>query len=481
MAREFKINNVSVDVLSDWIGSDAINARSIFTFTVVDKKALSSIDNGDSVEIFNDSIKIFGGLISTINRFEGEPNKVYYSINAIDYSALTDRRLVVDSIENQTTGWIVTNVLLPILAEEGVTAGDIQDGIVATKVRFNRIKVSDALEQLKTLAGFNWNIDKDRKLNFFDNATNLAPVVINNDSSIYAFNQMQTLDQYRNRQYIRGGQGTTATQSKEEPTPKPDGVSRKFFLRYPIAEKPEIFIDSVAVDPNDIGINSVDDDKKWYYEIGKDFLIQDRTETPLSTEVIESDYKGFFNLLGLSEDPAQIDQRKAVESGTSGIYESLTVEQSITTSDAATQFSEGLLNKYGEIEDKVSFITEIPNIEAGQLLPIQKSLFGINDNFLIESVTISPLGDGVEYQITGLDGASLGGWEVFFKDLIAGGGQFAINENEVVIFINSITETDKNQGSFDIIITEPFKCGTKKVAIGLKVGGDITQEVTVND
>ncbi len=481
MAREFKINNVVVDVLSDWNGTDAINARSLFAFTVIDKKTLSSIDNGDSVEIYNGGVKIFGGLISTINNYEGEPNKVYHAVNAVDYSALADRRLVVDVIEDKMAGWIVTNVILPILAEEGVVAGNIQEGVTATKVVFNRIKASSALDQLKTLAGFNWNIDKDRKLNFFDNATNLAPVVINDMSNIYAFNQTKSLDQYRNRQYIRGGKGTTAKQSKEEPTPKPDGVSRKFFVRYPIAEKPEIFINSVAVNPTDIGVNSVDDNKKWYYEVGKDFLIQDRTETPLNTETIEVDYKGLFDLLGFSEDPAQIDQRKAVESGTSGIYESITVEQSITTSDAATQFGEGLLNKYGEIEDKVSFITETPNIEAGQLLPIQKSLFGINDNFLIESVNISPIGDGVEYQVIGLDGAALGGWEVFFKDLISGGGQFAINENEVVIFINNMTETDKNQGSFDIIITEPFKCGTKKIAIGLKIGGDITQEVTVND
>jgi hypothetical protein len=125
-------------------------------------------------------------------------------------------------------------------------------------------------------------------------------------------------------QFTRGGRGETGLQSNEKPSPKPDGQTRTFTLRYPLANKPIIKIDTIAVDPSLIGINGKDANKEWYYTINGNTIAQDNGLTALSTQVLEVDYKGYRNLFGRAENPSQINIRAQCDLGTSGIFEKIT-------------------------------------------------------------------------------------------------------------------------------------------------------------
>ena len=86
-------------------------------------------------------------------------------------------------------------------------------------------------------------------------------------------------------------------------------------------------------------------------------------------------------------------------------------------------------------------------------MTINKTLYGIADTFLIESVNISPAdSNSLNYSVTALDGASIGGWEEFFKELLKSGRDFYIQENEVLILLNNITEENSVEGSINIEI-----------------------------
>ena len=452
MMREYFIDGDAVMVSPNWSIADKINARSTLRVTVISKQS-ATIAEGVEFQMFNDSVKIFEGIILRVKRYEDSPNYLYYDLDIVDNSALADRRVIAKSYVNQTAGYIANDIISEVLGEEGVTAGIIATGPLISKAVFNYIKCSAALDYIKKVTGYNWNIDKDKKLQFFDRSTNTAPVVLTDSTQHRNFQQESNMDSYRNVQYVRGGRGKTAAQTNEVPSPAPDGKSRTFVLRFPVAEQPEIQVNLTGagwttIPVGDIGVNGIDKNKKWYWTYNSQILTQDTTQTVLvSVDAIRINYVGLRNLFIKIENPAEI--------ATNGRFEVLNTEKSINTSEQGIEFGNGLIKTYGEIKDNVSFSTEIDGLQAGQLLKIEKTLYGINDSFLIESIGIKPSGAGsIEYTVKALDGASVGGWEEFFKELLQGNRDYAINENEVLILLNLQSESVGYSGSMNIKVFE---------------------------
>ena len=432
MARTFTIASETVLVSPNWSISEKVNARATASLNVIDLGNLTEINVGDSISIVAGSDTIFAGIIRKVVEEETSPNFLTYSITCQDNSALADKRLVAETGTNETAGYIVQNVILPYLTDEGVTAGTIETGITVKKYTFNYIKASQCLDQIKTISGLNWNIDKDKKLNLFSNSANVSPWTLDSTVQHNRFKREKNLDNYRNVQYVRAGKGRTNTLTDEQPSPKPDGVSRTFTMKFPIAEKPTIKINSVAVSASDVGVKGLDTGKKYYFTYNSNTIYQDDAETVLSaTDTLEVTYIGLYDILVQTENTTQIAERASAESGTSGRYEHLSEEKSITETDEAQQYGEGLLDKYSEVLDRITFNTSVSGLEAGQLLDVNKTLYNINDSFLIESLKIRALTQNtLQYSIVALDGASIGGWEEYFKEILRIQKTYVINENE---------------------------------------------------
>lgn len=488
--RTCTVNGQPVLVDKSWSITGKINARSTLNIKVVDLLNLSGIEEGDSIEIYSDSTKIYSGVILSISKEEPYRGRLVYSINAVDNSALADKRVIAKVYENKTAGYIAEDLISEKLYQEGVTAGDIADGPVMRKAVFNYIKCSEALDYIKRVTGLNWNIDKDRKLNLFDRATYTAPFPLTDKVQHSNFRQKSSLDKYRNVQYVRGGRGRTATQYEEVPTPKPDGESRNFIVRFPLAEQPIIEVNVAGggwetVDPDDIGVNGLDKEKKWYFSFGSQVITQDTAETPLDSangDSIRITYVGLRNLFVVVDNPVEISSRAEKETGTSGVYEALSKETSIDDAGQAIEYAQGLIQTYGEITDTISFQTEVPGLEAGQLLPVNKPLYGINDDFLIETVNIRPSGpSSIVYSVSALDGAAVGGWEEFFKELIKGNREFVIAENEVIILLNTQTENIGHKSSTNIKMLENFFPSEDLYPSETLHPGILKGEVTINE
>jgi hypothetical protein len=241
----------------------------------------------------------------------------------------------------------------------------------------------------------------------------------------------KTRSQYRNRQYIRAGTDITAEIVKEKPTPKPDGVSKTFVMRLPIALKPRIFLNSVEVDPADIGVNGLDKDKRYYFSYNSNTITQDASESVLTTEVLEVTYRGLYPLLVVAETQEQVLARQSIEGG-SGIHESIDQQQDLNTREAALEFAQGKLEKYGIIPKSVTFNTYDAGLKAGQLLTITNTFHSLSGSFLIESVTARDDNNLTLYSVKCLDGATVGGWEQLFKTLLQGNKKLVIRENRIL-------------------------------------------------
>ena len=448
----------------------------------IDEHATAKMAFDGTLEIFARPT-IFCGTIDTLDDYEGDPGYLYYNIIAVDYNQLADKKLMAASYSSTLAGNIVSAIITAALSDEGVTAGTIEDGPVISKAVYNYIKATDALDYLKNVTGLNWNINHNKQLNFFSNASNVSPWMLTDLVPHENFKRTRTRDQYRNKQYLRAGTGKTSVQTLEKPAPAPDGVSRNFVLRFPIAEKPVIYVNSTAVLSANIGVNGLDTGKDWYFSYGSNTVSQSGSAAVLTAgSTIETTYIGLYPIIAVIDEPAQISARQAIETGTSGIYESVVTEKSINENNQAIEYSEGLVLKYGVIPSIVTFDTEVPGLQAGQLLPIQKSLYGINSSFLIESVQISAADSGAtNYSVRCLDGSSLGGWEEWFKELLKGNREFVINENEVVILLNVQTETENWGGETTISTVRTIYPAESLYPSDILFPGTITEAEVKND
>lgn len=437
--RQYFVNGVEVYAQKNTLAyTDQVNERSTCSFVVFNPDF--QIRVGMEVEVLEDEELIFKGTVDDYDSTGTE--EIYVSISCVDFSQLIDKRVVFDTFENETVEDIAKSLIADFFEEEGITEGNIEGSMTVNKAVFNYINGNVAMNDLAEISGYNWDIDSDKNLNLFDRSTHTAPFELTDTSFNYAnFSVKQRRGDYRNRQYVRAGQDVTQVIENERPTPQPDGVSRSFITRFPIARKPRIFVDGNEVDPNDIGVNGIDNNRLFYFSYNSNTISQDFGEEELQPEqTLSITYQGLYPIIVTADEAEQIQVRQEFEGG-SGIYEDVVEDQNIDTREAALQFARGKLDKYGLIQSVVTFNTQEKGLKAGQLISIQNSKHNVDGTFLIESVNGRPNGSKMNYAVKALDGQALGGWEQFFKSLIGKGSKLVIRDNEVLVLLNTMSES----------------------------------------
>ncbi len=426
--------------------SDTLNDRTTCSFVVVDP--VFEIGIGMEVKVQDDVDSIFAGTVDSVTETGDKTN--YVSVACVDFSQLIDKRIIANSYENKLAGDIVRNFITTVFAEEGITEGNVQNGPVISKAVFNYDNGNIGMNYLADTTGFNWEINDLKQLNFFDRATYTAPFALTDTShNFHGLTVKKSRSDYRNRQYVRAGTDITSEIALEKPTPKPDGVSKSFVVRLPIAQKPRIFVNAVEVPASDIGVNGLDTGKKYYFSYNSNVITQDNSVTTLlDTQVLTVTYKGLYPLLVVAESPGQVTSRKAIEGG-SGVHENIIQESNLDTRQAALEFAQGKLEKYGIIPKTVTFNTYSKGLKAGQLLSITNTKHNLSGTFLIDSVSARNDGVLTRYSVRCLDGASIGGWEQLFKTLLHGNKKLVIRENEVVVRLLTFADEFINLGMED--------------------------------
>ena len=226
----------------------------------------------------------------------------------------------------------------------------------------------------------------------------------------------------------------------EKPTPKPDGISRTFTLRYPIAEKPDIFIDSVQVSTDNIGINGIDSNKKWYFSYNSNNINQDLSEVVLDdTKNLEITYTGLRDINVQTKNTTGIGSRKEIEDGTTGIYEQVEQKKELDNQLAAVDYANGLLNKFADIPERV-YIESSEYLTSGKIITLNEPKVEIDGEYLIESLNIIEDGEIFRYSYNLASGEALGSWVEFFRKLSQDATDFTINDNEVLVVLSKTIE-----------------------------------------
>jgi hypothetical protein len=427
--------------------TDELNSRNTYDFEIVDATGVYRPAIGQDVVVYggNPINIIFAGTID--NAYEYSPNNdrtdaLAYKLQCVDYNQLCDRFLVAEAYEAHLAGDIVKHIINDFinvtLPGEGVTYANVQDGPTISKAVFNYIYATQALDELAEISGFSWWIDYDKDMHFCSRLTNAAPFSLTDTSNNFrGFGIRHTRQDYRNKQYFRGGQDISSALTE---TFKGDGETATFSLTLPCAKVPtNINIDGGAA--LNVGIRQVETGKDWYWSEGDREITQESGAAKLSAaNVLSVTYQGYFPIIVESFNESAIAERQAVEGGT-GIYEHAVTDTSINTSDAVQERAEALVRKYGEIPETIEFETDSDGLKAGQLISVNLTKHAVNSAYLIQKVTIRDITANIlRYQVTALSGENIGGWVDFFKKLAKAGQGYVIRENEVLLKIRKLSD-----------------------------------------
>lgn len=389
-----------------------IEERSIADFVVVDLAGSASYARGQPIAIYDpDDTLIFGGFINTAERKPISPSGgLYHPITCMDNHYLADKRLVVESYSSELAGDIVKDIRTKYLAAEGITIGEIQDGIEISEAIFNYIKGSEAYDALAELTGFTWFINELKKLYFIDRSTNASPWAFTRSDAIRGSKLIEGNPLYRNRQYIRGGTGVTSLQVEDRTG---DGSTEAFAMGFPLAEEPTITENEVE---KTVGIKGLETGKHWYWSKGDNTIYAE--DAPGDGVAIQCSYKGQYPLISRADDWGGVADRKAIEGGT-GIIEDIVHEAQHESGAASTESAAAKLAEYCRNAEKFIFQTHRSGLKPGQLLPVTYLPFGFSSHdMLIESVVIRADGDLLTYDVSAITGPAMGSWSKFFSSIL---------------------------------------------------------------
>src|SRR4030042_647137 len=412
----------------NWSIEERITCRSSMSCTLIDSNS-STIENGKEIQLYeSDGITfLWGGIIIDVDDYEDDDNSVdiFYDLKIEDYTVLTTRALARISYENKTIDYIVKNLIDRYLGNTinpdydfGITEGIIQTGLATIDLQiFNYLNIYECLDILSGYGNYIWNIDKNKKLNFYTIGYIVNPTAFNNLSTIFKnLKRHRTMSNYRNYQYVRGNNKITNYRTNEIPSPSPDGIIKSFTLKFPVAKTPQIEVDIGAGFVNQsVGVRGIDseNDFEWFWTYDSNTISTSDSVAALAIGVdIRVSYYGLVPIMVASKNSAEITSR--------GIYEHYVKNEYLNSIPDSIKYANEILKKYAEIADNITFdLYEKTYSPMEQFYLTHSKLLISSELFLVESVTWSLEidCDNIVYKYKVLDGAALGGWEELFKEM----------------------------------------------------------------
>lgn len=413
---------------------------------------------GQEIIVTDDSIKKFGGIIDVVDDTEKGQNVKFYKCQARDYTYQADRRLVVETYENMPADEILVDI-----AEKycpGFTVTNVQSGApVVEKIIFDYKRPSECFRELCDYVGWQWFIDYDKDIHFFDSAdlTSPAPVIVNVSANVRKLVHNIEIEGLRNRVYVRGGSMLSDAVTYEYVA---DGSQRAWILPYKPHDLTISESGGVAQTP---GVENLVDElttsKRWLmnYQEKTVRLVSSQADIAQGTTVAFT-FQFDIPVITMVEDLESQAAIAAVQGG-DGVYEHVIIDDSLVTIDAAEAAGNADLREYGNPRVKGSFITEIDGWAPGQLVEIDLPDRGIENTFLIQRVTIQPFTPTVwTYRIE--YGGRLIGIEDYLRALVSAQQKKQLSDTAIIYKYSRVQEKVKVVDEVVFTYREPpFYCG----------------------
>lgn len=397
---------------------------------------LETVEGEDNIELVAFG-KLWGGTVESISETDitvGTATEILFSYDVVDYSHLASRIIHVNSYTSTTAGAIVSDLADNTLFTSDIacTAGTIESGAPIGAITFNYRTYEDIFDELAEMSGYQWTIDKDRKLQFTPVDYTPAPFLINESNKSYRnITFTETRGPYVNDLYLRAGHRVETTSTVE--VQKGDGSKKVFVVGGPIGETPTVEVDTGSgYAEQDVGVNGAGIDADFYFSVGSPVILQDASGSALSaSDSIRITYKGRFPIVVRAQNDAAYVERNAAETG-SGKYMKIIDASDVETADEAQERAEAILEQFSSSRVTVSYTTDQYGLFAGMAQQITLAAHGIDANFLIERMTMTVKENGeARIQVAGAATQTVAGWS-YWKQRARQDRKYTIRENEVV-------------------------------------------------
>lgn len=298
-----------------------------------------------------------------------------------------------------------------------MTSPTIDTGATLEKFQANYVPASQVLDSLAEQSNYWWKLDKNKDLYFLPREVNTIDKQISRSDVRGKPKVKSGNPTYRNVQYIKGGTGITDEQIETE---KGDGEKRSFSVGYDLADKPKVEVDrgSGFVEET-VETKTTSSSSQWFWQLNDNTITQNRDETVLTaTDRVRITYIGQFPSITVSQDNDAVAAQQSLELDTTGRVEAIE-NANITGKDDALQLANAKLAKYAQNSTTLSFQTQYPSFEAGQLATVDNIDSDINgEQLLITKVNLHDENGVLFWDVEAVKGPRHKTWEEFFKELV---------------------------------------------------------------
>lgn len=456
MALILKINNID---RTDHVKWDTLVVTEVLSkevdrleFQIMKTPAKTIPSVNDDVTLEENGTKIFGGVITERNQIIKGGLLIAFDIRCKDYSQYLDRKVVVRNYTNVTARSIVLE-LVSIYTSGFTTSNVAQTTPSVGSIKFNYEQVTRCLTQLADQIGWDWYVDPDKDIHFFDSENLSAPFELSDTGDKYEWNSLEinnTITQIKNSVYVRGGEyKKTIIEANAQDIFVADGVQKVFPLSYKY--------DNITVKDNTT-VNTVGTDQQSnpamvdaLYNFNEKFIKY--TNAPVSGHTIK--------VFGDAYIPIIAQVRDQISIATYGEYQAAVIDKSITSINEAQTRAQTELKKYAESVYEASFKTIQTGLKVGQRIRVYSQIRNIDKTFKINKIT-GKVRDSVsmEYTVYLIASGQVSFTDIMVDLLTGNKKNITIASNEVLqrleIFAESADTSDSVTASK---ATGPYKWG----------------------
>jgi hypothetical protein len=414
---------------------------------------------GEEVIIEDNGERLFAGTIvkAELSRYSPDRDRsiLVWDVECDDYTALVDKRLVVEVYE----GLPAHEIFLDIAAKycPGFTTNGVMTGSpVVEYIEFDYLPPSECFRQLCDYIGWHWQPDYYKDLQFFSAESLASPAPMKLEQvqaypgGMFRFGKHSVdIQGLRNRVYVRGGTMLSDFFTHEI---KADGVARTWILPH----KPHEISMEVNAVPVTVGVENLHEEADYAYMMNfqeKYVRASAQTGTIADGTTISWTYKFDVPVLSRVDDLASQMALAAIQGG-DGVYEHPIVDDSLVTIEAAIAAGNADLRDHANPTVKGYFETEVSGWHPGQLVEINLPDRGVVGTYLIQTVTLRPASTKfwtykIEY------GGRLKGIPDLLKALVSAQQKKVVGEPKLLWKIETFEETVQIADEMILTAKEP--------------------------
>lgn len=361
------------------------------------------------------------------------PRSSFSTVGSPNWNSIAKRQYRVTATASGTVNVSIDDVRIVQASTYFSQAGvrDAQSPFLGS-VKFNYEQGSAAVKEVAEAVGNDWYVDPNRVLYFYQPASISAPFSLTDTSANFIWNSLninRDVSTIKNQVYVRGGeyQGSSTDFDVEA-----DGVALNYRSPYRIKN----LTVTVAAVAKTVGVDNLDDPASFdclynYQEKTLKFKVATK---PTAGQTVRMTGNPMIPVIVKKGDPTSI--------ATYGIFEFAIIDKSIVTQQAARDRATAELRNYRNNLLEGSFRTTTSGLRAGQTININNTIHGINESFVIKSLTFTCRSfETFFYEASLVSTRTFGIIEYLLGLLRDQKKQIQINDNEVVDLVQEITET----------------------------------------